>query len=305
MLYQMKVVIFLEEMLSIIFTPFILWFSLPKCSDRLVDFFREFTVHVDGLGYVCSFAVFDFKKGAAHPVNNEGGTTQDLREEYYSTKDGKMLASYYGFIDNYVNNQRPGAPYLHAVDKQIFHPPPTFSGMMSSALAAATRPITNRVERRDLQQHAHGPLRQSRLGANHPSVHRTPRFAPVNGALSPTASVLLDPRHHAPSPIQRAVSRRTARSQPRAFRNAIVDLAEEEDVGPQHDSRSDPRSQDDRTVDESNLSESWKTTRAGNVEDDGDNETRASKTEKGPGVLGLAALYLKAQTEGKGTGVNI
>lgn len=50
MLYQMKVVIFLEELLSILFTPLILWISLPKCSDRLVDFFREFTIHVDGLG---------------------------------------------------------------------------------------------------------------------------------------------------------------------------------------------------------------------------------------------------------------
>lgn len=58
----MKISIFLEEVLSIVFTPFILWWSLPKCSDRIVDFFREFTVHVDGVGYVCSFAVFDFDK---------------------------------------------------------------------------------------------------------------------------------------------------------------------------------------------------------------------------------------------------
>lgn len=62
-LYRPKVLNFLEEILSIIFTPFILWFSLPRCSARLVDFFREFTVHVDGLGYVCSFALFEFQKG--------------------------------------------------------------------------------------------------------------------------------------------------------------------------------------------------------------------------------------------------
>lgn len=61
-LYAMKVSIFIEEVLSVIFTPFILWWSLPKCSDRIIDFFREFTVHVDGVGYVCSFAVFNFQK---------------------------------------------------------------------------------------------------------------------------------------------------------------------------------------------------------------------------------------------------
>ena len=58
----MKVSLFFQEILSVIVTPFILWYTLPDCSPAIVDFFREFTVHVDGLGYVCSFAVFDFKR---------------------------------------------------------------------------------------------------------------------------------------------------------------------------------------------------------------------------------------------------
>lgn len=61
-LYCLKISIFIEEIFSVIFTPFVLWFSLPKCSDRIIDFFREFTVHVDGVGYVCSFAVFNFQQ---------------------------------------------------------------------------------------------------------------------------------------------------------------------------------------------------------------------------------------------------
>lgn len=48
-----------------IITPFILWISLPKCSDKIIDFFRENTVHVHGLGYVCSYAMFDFNKSVA------------------------------------------------------------------------------------------------------------------------------------------------------------------------------------------------------------------------------------------------
>jgi len=61
-LFQMKVLIFFQELLSVVLTPFILWYSLPPCAAAIVDFFREFSVHVDGLDYVCSFAVFDFKR---------------------------------------------------------------------------------------------------------------------------------------------------------------------------------------------------------------------------------------------------
>lgn len=61
-LFDMKLSVFLQEVLSVLVTPFILWYSLPLCAPDIVDFFREFTIHVDGIGYVCSFAVFDFKR---------------------------------------------------------------------------------------------------------------------------------------------------------------------------------------------------------------------------------------------------
>jgi hypothetical protein len=49
-------------MLSILLAPFVLIFSLPQCASAIVDFFREFTVHVDGVGWVCTFSVFDFRR---------------------------------------------------------------------------------------------------------------------------------------------------------------------------------------------------------------------------------------------------
>lgn len=58
----MKIMIYAQELLSVLLTPFVLWLSLPDCAPAIVDFFREFTIHVDTLGYVCSFAVFDFKR---------------------------------------------------------------------------------------------------------------------------------------------------------------------------------------------------------------------------------------------------
>jgi len=61
-LFGMKIETFAQELLSVLVTPFILWISLPPCAPAIVEFFREFTVHVDGLGYVCSFAEFNFKR---------------------------------------------------------------------------------------------------------------------------------------------------------------------------------------------------------------------------------------------------
>lgn len=132
-LYKMKVVIFMEEVMGIITTPMLLLFSLPSCCEQVVDFFREFTVHVDGLGYVCSFALFDFSRGVG--AAQQKGPDADVREDYYSTKHGKMAASYYGFLDNYVVNPKTGIPgHLPPGSRYAFHPPPPFPSLNSPTL---------------------------------------------------------------------------------------------------------------------------------------------------------------------------
>jgi autophagy-related protein 9 len=93
-LYDLKIVNILRELVSVVLAPFILWYSLPKSCDRIVDFFREYSIHVDGLGYVCSFAVFNFDK---KPVGNK---------KYFDSRDGKMLKSYLNFLDSYGDLNR-------------------------------------------------------------------------------------------------------------------------------------------------------------------------------------------------------
>ncbi|EQK98489.1 Autophagy-related protein 9 [Ophiocordyceps sinensis CO18] len=184
-LYKMKVVIFLEEVMGIITTPMLLLFSLPKCSEQIIDFFREFTIHVDGLGYVCSFAVFDFKKGVGRAAQQERG--RDVREDYYLTKHGKMAASYYGFLDNYVINPKTGIPgHMPPGARQQFHPPPAFPSLNSPTLAADMHgshdgrpPESGRAR-----------SRVAGLGGS-----RASRAGPSFAQPSPMASVLLDPHH--------------------------------------------------------------------------------------------------------------
>ncbi|KAK5653585.1 hypothetical protein OQA88_8847 [Cercophora sp. LCS_1] len=187
-LYKMKIMIFLEEIISILTVPFVLFTSLPKSSDQIIDFFREFTIHIDGLGYVCSFAEFNFKTGVGASGKKPAEGTTDVRDDYYSTKHGKMEASYYGFMNNYNNfalnptSTKSGVPgHLPPGMRHPFHPPPAWPGMTSPVLAA------------DMQA--------SRMGRSERRANaRTPGFGPVRhpGHLSPMASILLDP-HHQPS----------------------------------------------------------------------------------------------------------
>lgn len=52
----------LEELLSPIITPFVLWFHTRPRALEFVDFYRNFTVEVVGVGDVCSFAQMDVRR---------------------------------------------------------------------------------------------------------------------------------------------------------------------------------------------------------------------------------------------------
>lgn len=52
----------MEELASIVLTPFVLWWSLPRCAPAIVAFVRDHTAHVEGLGDVCSLAAFALPK---------------------------------------------------------------------------------------------------------------------------------------------------------------------------------------------------------------------------------------------------
>ena len=92
-MFAMKISIFFTELLSVLLTPFILWFSLPPCAGAIVDFFREFTVHVDGVGYVCSFAVFDFRRhGQSQEARVRAADDVDVPQKPNGVIEGRIGA---------------------------------------------------------------------------------------------------------------------------------------------------------------------------------------------------------------------
>ena len=135
-LFSLKIVIIINEILSLILTPFVLWFKISNNSSAIIDFFREYTIHVDGLGYVCYFAMFNFEekdKNMMYELNKKrGGKKLKPRPESASKKakhldtdssddssdaelhdyyqDDKMIKSYMYFLESYGNKKATGKP---------------------------------------------------------------------------------------------------------------------------------------------------------------------------------------------------
>ncbi|EXC31937.1 hypothetical protein L484_009787 [Morus notabilis] len=95
-LFQYTGMMLLEEMASIFLTPYLLLFVVPKRVDDILQFITDFTVHVEGVGHVCSFSAFDFQK---HGNSNYGSPYNASRAERSS--QGKMEKSFLSFQSSY------------------------------------------------------------------------------------------------------------------------------------------------------------------------------------------------------------
>ncbi len=62
-----------DEILSPLLTPFILYFTLRDKAGTIVDFLRNFTIEVSGVGDVCSFAEMNVRKHGSPEVRVCGG----------------------------------------------------------------------------------------------------------------------------------------------------------------------------------------------------------------------------------------
>ena len=72
MLFQGQLVLLGQELLSVLVTPYVLYFQLAPAAGRLVDFVRENTIDVEGLGAVCSLAHFEYSGGRAARLLRSG-----------------------------------------------------------------------------------------------------------------------------------------------------------------------------------------------------------------------------------------
>lgn len=109
-LYNLRIVLLLRELVSLIITPFVLWFALPRNSEKIVNFFRECTVYEEGLGYVCRYAMFEnskFDKGTKLKQRTARMFEVENEQSDSDSDSGvnKMIQSYMYFVDDYKNKE--------------------------------------------------------------------------------------------------------------------------------------------------------------------------------------------------------
>jgi len=103
-LFPYTAITILEEIVSPIVTPFVLYFMLRPRASSIVDFFRNFTVDVTGVGDVCSFAQMDVRRHGNPtwqqqdpPEQQQAPTTKVESNTYTQGEAGKIEMSLINF----------------------------------------------------------------------------------------------------------------------------------------------------------------------------------------------------------------
>ncbi|KAK7037990.1 autophagy-related protein 9 [Favolaschia claudopus] len=202
-IFAMKIMVFVEELLSVVLTPFVLWFSLPDCAPAIIDFFREFTVHVDGRGYVCSFAEFNFERHG----NVKFGAPAQVDDKRMMSNEGKMEKSFLNFKaanPDWNPTDPSGSLYLSRMaDLSASHHPNSIlrrrqATVTAQELAQSLRHPEHLADRaheydRALKQSQHAATRRRGLGGSvlGMSAIAGPSASSVFGGLSTAQTAVL------------------------------------------------------------------------------------------------------------------
>lgn len=160
-LFQMKVLIFVEELMSVVLTPLILWYSLPNCAPAIIDFFREFSVHVDGRGYVCSFAEFNFERHGNVKFGAPAAPSGGKIDRKMVSNEGKMEKSFLNFKaanPDWNPSDPSGSAYLNRMAEFTTHLPGKRRSLGES-IVLPSEPVADRAHEYDRA------LRQSQIYA--------------------------------------------------------------------------------------------------------------------------------------------
>ncbi|CAG9854013.1 unnamed protein product [Phyllotreta striolata] len=90
-LFQMSILAIIDDMFAPLLVPFLMWWWVYPRSLEIVDFFRNFTVNVVGVGDVCSFAEMNIKKHG-NPLW-QLDSTKAAEDQYNQAEDGKVELS--------------------------------------------------------------------------------------------------------------------------------------------------------------------------------------------------------------------
>lgn len=140
-LFQFKLVHILEELISPLLTPFILCFHMRPRALDIVDFYRNFTIEVTGVGDVCSFAQMDVRKHGNPMWQTVGQSVLDARvtgyDNHYGTEHDKLHP-----LSNQYTQAEDGKTELSLIHFTLTNPewkPPSHAETFVTALKERAR----------------------------------------------------------------------------------------------------------------------------------------------------------------------
>jgi autophagy-related protein 9 len=117
-MYAPKISIFVQELISVLVTPFFLIFVFPSRAAQIASFVKDHRKHVKGLGDICSFACFE--------ESGEGIELEELKEsKSIDNVLDKISSSMLSFLLEHPQWKDSGAisSRLASMDPNSVHPP--------------------------------------------------------------------------------------------------------------------------------------------------------------------------------------
>lgn len=127
----------LEELFSPLITPFVLLFWLRPRSVKIVDFLRNFTVDVVGVGDVCSFAQMDTRRHG-----NVRWLSKTNAKKSYQARNGKTELSLIHFVHTNPNWKAPvdALEFIDELRDQAIKESVTYNNVYGDHLINSTLP---------------------------------------------------------------------------------------------------------------------------------------------------------------------
>ncbi|XP_059059836.1 autophagy-related protein 9A [Achroia grisella] len=139
-LFQFRAVYIIFEVLSPLLCPFVL-FSLRSRALDIVDFYRNFTVNVVGIGDVCSFAQLDIRRHGHPDWQTVGkiGKVKGAKTQYHQGEGGKTELSLVAFSCRHPGWQ-PAEPaqrqFLRSLRQSMHHAIPVNNPLNKTMLGS-------------------------------------------------------------------------------------------------------------------------------------------------------------------------
>ncbi|CAF0979681.1 unnamed protein product [Adineta ricciae] len=200
-IFQLKYVYFLEELFSPFVTPILLCFHLRRKSLQIIDFLRNYTVDVQGVGDVCSFAQLDVAKHGDlkwfAPVRAKQGNDAGI------TNDGKLELSLMHFHHTNPKWQMPKQceAYLEKIQERAVENMQT-SSVLQQSLGQVQRSLYNDAQSTSsmISKARNDPNTYSHFASpNHTSIQMSSQYPSTS--MPQTSASQADLPYRSPAPF--------------------------------------------------------------------------------------------------------